>query len=151
MRKYLARRAVYAAVTLLGVSLSIFVILRILPGDPLVAILGVEGHARMSAADRVRIMADLGLSAPLPVQYGRWLVDIGAGRLGRSFFRGDTVSELILHRGPISAEIGVLALVISWLVGLPVGILSAFRPNSVPAVGARASSLLFIGVRGLWR
>src|SRR2546425_3976195 len=104
----------------------------------------------MSAADRVRIMADLGLSAPLPVQYGRWLVDIGAGRLGRSFFRGDTVSELILHRGPISAEIGVLALVISWLVGLPVGILSAFRPNSVPDGVARALSVLFIAIPGFW-
>src|SRR5207247_11284787 len=96
-----------------------FVVLRILPGDPLVAILGVEGHARMSAADRVRIMADLGLSAPLPVQYGRWLVDIGAGRLGRSFFRGDTGSELILHRGPGPAAIGVLPLVNSWLGGRP--------------------------------
>src|ERR687887_2542663 len=130
MRKYLARRAVYAVVTLLGVSISIFVILRVLPGDPLVAILGVEGHARMTPADRVRIMADLGLSDPLPVQYARWLGDIAAGRLGRSFFRGDTVAELILHRGPISAEIAVLALLISWLVGLPVGILGAVRPNT---------------------
>ena len=83
MRKYLARRALYAVVTLFGVSLSIFVILRVLPGDPLVAILGVEGHARMSKDDRVRIMADLGLSDPLPVQYGHWLVDIGTGRLAR--------------------------------------------------------------------
>src|SRR6266700_1223399 len=95
VRKYLGRRAAYAAGTLLGVSVIIFVVLRILPGDPLVAILGVEGHARMSKEDRVRIMADLGLSDPLPVQYGRWLVDIAAGRLGKSFFRGDTVAELI--------------------------------------------------------
>ena len=150
MRKYLTRRAVYAAVTLFGVSLSVFVILRVLPGDPLVAILGVEGHARMTPADRVRIMADLGLSDPLPVQYGRWLVDIGTGRLGKSFFRGDTVAELILHRGPISAEIGVLALIISWLVGLPVGVLSAFRPNSVPDSVARAMSVLFIAIPGFW-
>src|SRR5436309_1926411 len=146
MRKYLARRAVYAAVTLLGVSLSVFVILRILPGDPLVAILGVEGHAQMRPADRVRIMADLGLSDPLPVQYVRWLGDIGAGRLGKSFFRGDTVAELIAHRGPISAEIGVLALIVSWLVGLPVGILSAFKPNSLSDGVARALSVLFIAI-----
>src|SRR4029079_15602660 len=99
MRKYLARRALYAAVTLLGVSISIFVIMRVLPGDPLVAILGVEGHARMSPADRVRIMADLGLSDPLPVQYGHWLVEIATGRLGKSFFRGDKVAAQILHRG----------------------------------------------------
>src|SRR5256712_11835330 len=150
MRKYLARRAVYAVVTLLGVSLSVFVILRVLPGDPLVAILGVEGHASMKPADRVRIMADLGLSDPLPVQYVHWLGDIAAGRLGKSFFRGDTVAALIAHRGPISAEIAVLALVISWLVGLPVGILSAFKPNSMPDGLARAMSVLFIAIPGFW-
>ena len=150
MKKYLARRAVYAAITLLGVSLSVFVILRILPGDPLVAILGVEGHARMTQDDRERIMADLGLSDPLPVQYVRWLGDIAAGQLGKSFFRGDTVAELIAHRGPISAEIGVLALIVSWLVGLPVGILSAFKPNSVPDGVARAMSVLFIAIPGFW-
>jgi peptide/nickel transport system permease protein len=150
VRKYLARRAIYAAVTLLGVSLSIFAILRILPGDPLVAILGVEGHAQMKPADRERIMADLGLNDPLPVQYVHWLGDIAAGRLGKSFFRGDTVSELIAHRGPISAEIGVLALIVSWLVGLPVGILSAFKPNSMPDGLARALSVVFIAVPGFW-
>src|SRR5207247_9063114 len=73
-----------------------------------------------------------------------------AGRLGKSFFRGDTVAELIAHRGPISAEIGVLALFVSWLVGLPVGILSAFKPNSVPDGIARALSILFIAVPGFW-
>src|SRR5581483_1938126 len=87
---------------------------------------------------------------PLPVQYVRWLGDIGAGRLGKSFFRGDTVAELILHRGPISAEIGVLALFISWLVGMPVGILSAFKPNGVPDAVARAVSVLFIAIPGFW-
>ena len=150
MRKYLARRAVFALGTLLGVSLSIFIILRVLPGDPLVAILGVEGHARMTPADRVRIMADLGLSDPLPVQYARWLRDIGAGQLGKSFFRGDTVAELIAHRGPITAEIAFLALIVSWLVGLPVGILSAFKPNGVPDGVARTLSVLFIAIPGFW-
>src|SRR5258705_12936192 len=150
MQKYLARGAFYAAITLLGVSISIFVILRVLPGDPLVAILGVEGHARMTPADRVRIMADLGLSDPLPVQYARWLGDIATGRLGKSFFRGDTVAEQILHRGPISAEIAVLSLIVSWLVGLPVGILSAFKPNSLPDGVARAMSVLFIAIPGFW-
>ena len=144
------RRAVYAAVTLLGVSLSIFVILRVLPGDPLVAILGVEGHARMTKEDRVRIMADLGLSDPLPVQYVRWLRDIGAGQLGKSFFRGDTVAEMIVHRGPITAEIALLSLIVSWIVGLPVGILSAFKPNGVPDGVARTLSVLFIAIPGFW-
>jgi peptide/nickel transport system permease protein len=150
MQKYLARRALFALGTFIGVSVIIFVVLRVIPGDPLVAILGAEGHAQMKPEDRVRIMADLGLSAPLPVQYGRWLVDIGAGRLGKSFFRGDTVADLILHRGPITAEIAVLSFIISWLVGLPVGILSAFKPNSLPDSVSRALSVLFIAIPGFW-
>jgi peptide/nickel transport system permease protein len=150
MRKYLARRALFALGTLVGVSLIIFVVLRILPGDPLVAILGVEGHARMTPADRVHIMHDLGLSDPLPVQYIHWLRDIAAGKLGKSFFRGDTVADLILHRGPISAEIGFLALVISWLVGLPVGIVSAIKPNSWADNAARSLAILFIAIPGFW-
>ena len=131
MQKYLLRRGLFALSTVIGVSLIVFVVLRILPGDPLVALLGVEGHSKMSPADRVIIMKDLGLSDSLPVQYVRWLRDIASGQLGKSFFRGDTVRDLILHRGPLSAEIAILALIISWLVGLPVGILSAVRPNGV--------------------
>jgi peptide/nickel transport system permease protein len=150
VRKYLLRRAVLALGTLLGVSMIIFVVLRILPGDPLVAILGVEGHARMMPADRVRIMADLGLSDPLPVQYVRWLGDIVSGELGKSFFRGDTVRDLILHRGPLSAEIALVALAISWLVGLPAGILSAVRPNGWLDAVARVSSIIFIAIPGFW-
>ena len=150
MRKYLARRALFALGTLVGVSVIICVVLRILPGDPLVAILGVEGHAKMTPADRVRIMHDLGLSDPLPVQYMRWLHDIVTGQLGKSFFRGDTVAELIMHRGPISAEIGILALVVSWLIGLPVGIVSAIKPNSLSDNLARSLAILFIAIPGFW-
>jgi peptide/nickel transport system permease protein len=150
MSKYLARRALFALTTLVGVSVIIFVVLRVLPGDPLVAILGVEGIARMMPADRVRIMHDLGLSDPLPVQYVHWLRDIASGQLGKSFFRGDTVAELILRRGPISAEIGILALIVSWLVGLPVGILSAVKPNSLVDNVARSGAILFIAIPGFW-
>jgi peptide/nickel transport system permease protein len=150
MHKYLARRALFALGTLFGVSIIIFVVLRILPGDPLVAILGVEGHARMTPADREHIMHDLGLSDPLPVQYVHWLRDIATGKLGKSFFRGDTVAELILHRGPISAEIGVLALFVSWLIGLPVGIVSAIKPNSLSDNVARTLAIVFIAIPGFW-
>ena len=150
MRKYLVRRALFALATLVGVSLIIFVVLRVLPGDPLVAILGVEGHARMTLADRVKIMHDLGLSDPLPLQYLHWLRDIASGQLGKSFFRGDTVAQLILHRGPISAEIGLLALIVSWLVGLPIGILSAVKPNSLIDNVARSLAILFIAIPGFW-
>src|SRR6267143_3426348 len=150
MSKYLARRALFALATLAGVSVIIFVVLRVLPGDPLVAILGVEGIARMTPADRVRIMHDLGLSDPLAVQYVHWLRDIASGQLGKSFFRGDTVADLILRRGPISAEIALLALVVSWLVGLPIGILSAVKPNGWLDAVARIASIVFIAIPGFW-
>ena len=150
MQKYLLRRAFFALGTMIGVSLIIFVVLRILPGDPLVAILGVEGHAKMAPADRAVLMRDLGLSDSLPVQYVRWMRDISTGELGKSFFRGDTVRDLILHRGPLSAEIAILALIISWLVGLPVGILSAVRPNGWADAVVRTLSVLFIAVPGFW-
>jgi len=150
MRKYLFRRLGFGLATLLGVSLIIFVVMRILPGDPLVAMFGPEGFAKLTAADRARIEADLGLRDPLPVQYLRWMKDIASGQLGRSFFRSDSVAELILHRGPLSAEIGLLSVLISWLVGLPVGIVSAFRPNSLVDTVARSLSIVFIAVPGFW-
>jgi len=150
VQKYLLRRAVFALGTLFGVSLIIFVVLRILPGDPLVAILGVEGHSKLTAEQRAYMKRDLGLADSLPVQYGRWLREIASGQLGKSFFRGDTVSAMILHRGPLSAEIALLALVISWLVGLPVGVLSALRPNGWADAIARSISVLFIAVPGFW-
>ena len=150
MRKYLLRRALFGLSTLLGVSLIVFVVLRILPGDPLVAMFGIEGFAKLAPADRAHIMEDLGLSDPLPLQYVRWMRDIASGSLGRSFFRGDKVSELILHRGPLSAEIGLMSVLISWLIGLPIGIISAFKPNSISDNVARTMSVLFLAIPGFW-
>jgi peptide/nickel transport system permease protein len=150
VQKYLLRRGLFALSTVIGVSLIVFVVLRILPGDPLVALLGVEGHSKMTPADRAVIMKDLGFSDSLPVQYGRWLRAIASGQLGKSFFRGDTVRDLILHRGPLSAEIAILALIISWIVGLPVGILSAVRPNGWADAVTRFLSILFIAIPGFW-
>ena len=150
MQKYLLRRAFFGLGTLIGVSLIVFVVLRVLPGDPLVAMFGMEGFTKLSPGDRAHIMADLGLSDPLPIQYLRWLRDIATGSLGKSFFRGEKVSDVILHRGPLSAEIAFLSLVISWLVGLPVGLISAFRPNRLSDNVARSLSILFIAIPGFW-
>ena len=150
MRQYLLRRAAFGLTTLFGVSLIIFVVLRILPGDPLVAMFGMEGMAKLTPADRARITADLGLSDPLPVQYLRWIKDIATGTLGKSFFRGESVADVIAHRGPLSAEIGILSVLISWLIGLPVGIVSALRPNTLPDNTARSLAVLFLAVPGFW-
>src|SRR6185295_4149226 len=130
MRTYLARRLLLVVPTLLGGSIIIFVAMRLLPGDPLVAIFGLEGARRMTVEQRANLEQALGLRDPYVVQYGKWLRDIGTGEFGKSLLRGDRVTEFVLRRGPITLEIAVLAMLISWVVGFPVGILSVIRPNS---------------------
>jgi peptide/nickel transport system permease protein len=150
LHKYILRRLGFGVLTVFGVSIIIFVLMRILPGDPLVAVFGMEGFTKLSEADRAHYMAELGLSAPIPVQYVRWLGDIARGRLGKSFFRDESVADLIIRRGPLSAEIGILSVILSWILGLPVGIISAIRPNSVMDNTARFFSILFLAVPGFW-
>lgn len=150
MQRYLLRRLLYGVLALFGVSVIIFVVMRILPGDPLVAMFGMEGFMKLSEGDRARIMEELGLSDPLLVQYGRWMKDIASGSLGKSFFRGESVAEIIMHRGPLSAQIGLMSVLVSWIVGLPVGMISAFRPNSLTDNVARSLSILFLAIPGFW-
>ena len=131
MYSYIVRRLVYGALTVVGVSIIVFMVLRVLPGDPLVAIFGPEGYTKLSEAERAHYMAELGLSDPLVVQYLAWIGDIARGNFGRSFFRAESVGDMILRRGPLTAEIGLLAVALSWIVGIPVAIVSALRPNSL--------------------
>ena len=150
MYSYLIRRLAFGALTILGVSVIVFVVMRILPGDPLVAIFGPEGFTKLSEADRLGYMQQLGLSDPLYVQYFHWIRDIAEGSFGHSFFRSESVAEMIGRRGPLTAEIGLLAVLFSWLVGIPVAIVSALRPNSLPDNVARFISILCLAVPGFW-
>jgi peptide/nickel transport system permease protein len=150
MYSYIARRLAFGAMTVVGVSIMVFVVMRILPGDPLVAIFGPEGFSKLSEAERARYMADLGLSDPLPVQYLHWVQDIVRGNFGRSFFRAESVADMISRRGPLTAEIALISVVLSWLVGIPVAAISALRPNSVADNVARFLSILFLAVPGFW-
>jgi peptide/nickel transport system permease protein len=150
MHGYILRRLAFGAVAVVGVSIVVFVVLRILPGDPLIAIFGPEGFTKLSDAERARYMADLGLSDPLPVQYLHWVQDIVRGNLGRSFFRSESVAEMVARRGPLTAEIALISVVLSWLVGIPVAVISALRPNSLGDNVARFLSILFLAVPGFW-
>jgi peptide/nickel transport system permease protein len=147
---YLIRRLAFGMVTVIAVSIIVFVILRILPGDPLVAIFGMEGFTKLSAADRASYMTQLGLSDPLPIQYLHWLKDIVSGNLGHSFFRAESVGEMISRRGPLTAEIAVVSVVVSWLVGVPVAVVSALKPNSLGDNLSRFLSILFLAIPGFW-
>jgi peptide/nickel transport system permease protein len=150
MYSYIARRLVFGAITVVGVSIMVFVIMRVLPGDPLIAIFGPEGFTKLTEEQRLNYMRDLGLSDPLWVQYFGWVKDIAQGNFGRSFFRSENVADMLLRRGPLTAEIAFLSVVISWLVGIPVAIISALKPNTVADSVARFLSILFLAVPGFW-
>ena len=150
MFNYVLRRLVFGALTVVGVSIVVFVVMRILPGDPLVAIFGPEGFTKLSDAERASYMAELGLSDPLWLQYWSWMSDIAHGNFGRSFFRSESVAEMIMRRGPLTAQIAFLSVVLSWVVGIPVAIVSALRPNSLADNIVRFFSILFLAVPGFW-
>jgi peptide/nickel transport system permease protein len=150
MSGYVLRRLILGALTVVGVSIVVFVVMRILPGDPLVAIFGPDGYTKLTDQERAHYMAELGLSDPLWFQYLGWMKDIAAGNFGHSFFRSESVAEMIMRRGPLTAEIAMLSVLLSWLVGIPVAIVSALRPNSLADNIVRLMSILFIAVPGFW-
>lgn len=150
MYSYLMRRLALGLATVFVVSVLVFVILRVLPGDPLVAVFGMEGFMKLTDAQRASYMAELGLSDPLWLQYLHWVRDIASGELGHSFFRAESVGDMIARRGPLTAEIALFSVVLSWLVGLPVAIVSALKPNSVGDVVSRCLSIFFLAVPGFW-
>jgi peptide/nickel transport system permease protein len=150
MRGYIIRRLGYGLLTVFGVSVVVFVVTRILPGDPLVALFGPEGYSKLTDVERASYMSQLGLSDPLVVQYLHWMRDIATGSFGHSFFRSESVAEMLLRRGPLTAEIALLSVVLSWVVGIPVAVVSALRPNSWADNIGRFVSILFLAVPGFW-
>ncbi len=149
MKGYIARRLLYAIPTLIGVSIIIFLALRVIPGDPVSIMFGTQA-VNIRPEDRAKIEAELGLSDPLIVQYGNWLKDIGTGKLGNSFRRADTVLDLIKARGPLTVEIAVISILLSWLIGLPVGVISALKQNSLIDYCSRVFTIFFLSIPSFW-
>jgi peptide/nickel transport system permease protein len=124
---YVLRRLPSLLATLFAVSLLTFLMTSLLPGDPALQILGAE-NATPEAIAAVR--ADLGLDDPLPVRYLHWIGDALTGDFGRSYRTNEPVSEAIIDRLPVTAEIGILAIIIALLIAIPVGMLSAYRAGT---------------------
>lgn len=150
MHKYVARRLLYAIPGLFGITLIIFFTLRVLPGDPLAILYGDGGKENLTEADIAEIKHQLGIDKALVLQYGDWMKDVFTGKMGESFWRGDSVSEMIIRRGPLTAEIAVIAVLISWLIGLPVGILGAVRQNGLADYVSRFFTIIFLAVPSFW-
>lgn len=150
MYAYVIRRLGFGALTVVGVSILVFLIMRVMPGDPLTAIFGPDGMTKLTEEQRLSYMRELGLADPLIVQYFKWLADIVTGELGRSFFRAESVGEMVMRRGPLTAQIAILSVILSWIIGIPVAILSALRPNSLADNIVRIFSITSLAVPGFW-
>ncbi len=151
MQQYIMRRALLAVPTVFGVSILIFLVMRVLPGDPLQAMVDEEGGPTSYTEEQKQaILSSLGLDRPLYEQYLGWLTDIGRGDLGFSFWRDTPIRETIQRRGPITAEIGIFAVIISWAVGLPVGVIGAMWRNSAADYASRFTVTFFLAAPSFW-
>ena len=151
MQRYLQRRLLAAVPTLFGITVLIFIAIRVLPGDPL-AVVSSEGQGSrvLSEEQLQQARASLGLDRPYHVQYLEWIGNVLRGDLGTSFWRGERTADLIARRGPITAQIALMAVVLSWLIGIPVGIFSAVRRNSWPDYVTRVVVTFFMAVPSFW-
>jgi peptide/nickel transport system permease protein len=118
--RYLTRRAVSTVVALVGVSVLVFLLVRLLPGNIVDIIAGTEGQ--LSKVQRAAVLKEFGLDQPLPVQYLRWIGNMLQGNFGWSFRTGQPVAALIVSRLPLTIELALLAVLAVAVVGIPLGV-----------------------------
>ncbi len=140
MSKYLVRRVLIALPVLFGISLVLFTILALAPGDPFEEL---ATNPNVPASVRVNLRAQYGLDDPLPLRYARWFTSMLRGDWGFSFVSRVNVDDLILQRLPVSLFVLGSAQLLGLLIAIPIGTLSATRPYSV--FDQIATTLAFIG------
>jgi peptide/nickel transport system permease protein len=146
MAQYLIRRLWTTVPILFLVTVLVFAIMQILPGDPARIILGTEATPQALEALRAR----LGIDRPLHVQYLSWVGGILQGDLGRSMIDNAPVSRAIANAFPVTLQITVLALLMAVLIGVPAGILSATRRGGAADAVASLIALSGISMPGFW-
>jgi peptide/nickel transport system permease protein len=145
MGQFMLRRTFYAVVTLLILSLTIFSVVR-LTGDP-VTLMAEPGAQE---EDLALVRSEWGLDRPLPVQYAEFLKNVITGELGQSFNYEMPVSTLYFQRLPNSLELALAATLISFVIGIPAGIISAVRVNSAWDHVGKIIALLGLSIPGFW-
>ena len=145
MGQFIIRRTCYSIITLLILSLTIFTVVR-LTGDP--ATLMAEPGAR--AEDLARVRAQWGLDRSWPIQYYQFVQNILSGNLGISFNYRMSVSELYFERLPNSLQLAFAATLLSFLIGIPAGLLSAMRVDGVWDQTGKVVALLGLSIPGFW-
>ncbi len=143
---YVVRRVLRAITTLLGTTLIIFVLVRVVPADPAVTIAGPKADPETLAA----IRKDLGLDDPLVVQYGRYVGRLVRGDLGRSYMTGRRVTDVIVERLPATAWLALTSLALGFFLGLVLGIVTAARRGSLIDVAVLLGTLIGLSIPTFW-
>lgn len=145
MAQFILRRTLYAIITLAILSLTIFTIVR-LTGDPVTLL--AEPGARAEDLDRLR--AEWGLDRSWPIQYLAFVKNVATGELGKSFNYQMPVSELYFQRLPASLQLALAATLVSFVIGIPAGLISAVKVNSAWDNVGKVVALFGLAVPGFW-
>src|SRR4051812_38614091 len=146
MHVYLARRLLLVIPTLLGVSIIVFLLVRMLPGDAVTMLL--QDYAYASNADEMR--AKLGLDRPIYVQYVEWLGGVVRGDLGTSLRSKTPVADELVNRMPVTAELGLMAMVVGLAVAIPVGVIAAVRQDTWSDYVGRSTAIGMLAIPSFW-
>ena len=149
MGRYVVVRLYSMALTLVGLSVLVFLMLRLVPGTVVEQMIGAD--AIVSPAMVAELTRFFGLDQPWWVQYGRWMGDLAHGDLGTSWRTGKPVVALILERLPVTVELTVLAVAFALALGIPAGIVSATRRNQTIDNVTRVGTLLGLSVPVFWQ
>ncbi|NEE03679.1 ABC transporter permease [Phytoactinopolyspora halotolerans] len=146
MTGYVIRRLVQSVIVLIGVSILVFAIVHLVPGDPIRLALGTRGTEETYQAMRERA----GLDEPLVVQYFQWIGSALTGDLGVSFRTGQPVANMISERVPATLSLAAAAIVVALLIAVPLGTLSALKPRSPVDWFATVSSQAGLSIPDFW-
>ena len=146
MRRYLLKRLVVAIPSLVIASLIVFTLPRLLPGDAVQLMLEEKAYGK----DVDDLRHKLGLDRPVYIQYFSWLGQIARGDLGESLWTKRTVTEELGMRLPVTLLLGGMAAVFSIIIGIPIGVLSAVRADTLSDYTARSAAILGLSVPGFW-
>ena len=138
---YLTKRLVSFPLVLLGVSIMVFVAIRLVPGDSITAMLGTEAGL-LTPQQRAALAAYFGIDQPWYIQYWRWLSDLLQGDLGISVTYGRPVLEVILERFPLTLELALLSMLIALLIGIPAGVFAATHNERLSDLGVRVAAMI---------
>jgi peptide/nickel transport system permease protein len=146
MQAYVLRRLIAAVFTVVVISMLVFWLLRVAPGDPATLVLGLN-----ATDERVQaIHEELGLDKPLAVQYVDWMRQVVTGDLGESFVTHSPVGKDIVSRLPVTLELLILTFGFTVLIGIPLGIISAFYQNSLGDYVVRFFAILGLAIPNFW-